>query len=270
MKEKAVFEELFEMHTGYVIDFSNGSLARFIGETVNIDIYNGLGYTEYTSKANKLRQIWNTEPDNVVGTLLSMMLSYYEDFQLKHNKLTEYQRKKIGELNLVCQRLLSNNVSVQLPKKTEETLQTLIDDINSSLARNKPALVLDRLHTFSTKLLRQICEDNGIAVKNDKGEFYPLHSLAGMLKKYYSENEVFQSKFTFMAIQNSISLFDAYNDIRNNQSYAHDNEILDTMEASFAVKSMADLVTFIDSVETYRKKLRRDAQNIENEFDIPF
>jgi ATP-dependent helicase/DNAse subunit B len=86
-----------------------------------------------------------------------------------------HQKKKIEGLNLVCQRLLSNNESVQLPQKSEESLQTLIDDINSSLARNKPELVLDRFHTFSTKLLRQICEYNGIVVKNDKGEFYPLH-----------------------------------------------------------------------------------------------
>jgi hypothetical protein len=73
-----------------------------------------------------------------------------------------------------------------------------------------------------------------------------------------------------MAIQTSISLFDAYNNIRNNQSYAHDNEILDNMEASFAVKSMANLVTFIDSVETYRKKQNKDAPNKETELDIPF
>ncbi len=270
MREKANFEELFEMSSGYVIDFSNNSFARFVGDAVNIDIYNGVGYTEYCSKANKLRQIWNNEPDNVVGTLLNELLSHYEDYQLRRNALTDYQKNKIAELRLVCQRLIGNTVSVQLPKKQEETLQILLDDINNALSRNKPTLVLDRLHTFSTKLLRQICEDNGISITNNKGEYYPLHSLAGMLKKHYEQNPIFQSPFTALVIQNSISLFDAYNGIRNNHSYAHDNEVLDTMEAAFAVKTMANLIMFIDSVETYRKKQQQSQKSTDFDFELPF
>ncbi len=261
MREKANFEELFEMGGGYVIDFSNNSFARFVGDVINIDIYNGPGYTEYCSKANKLRQIWSDEPDNVVGTLLGELISYYEDYQLRRDALTDYQKHKIEELRLVCERLLCNTASVQLPKKQEETLQTLLDDINNSLARNKPTLVLDRLHTFSTKLLRQICEDNGVSVINNKGEYYPLHSLAGMLRKHYEKNSVFQSPFTTMAIQNSI---------RNNQSYAHDNPVLDTLEANFVIKTMANLIMFIDSVETYRKKQLQTQKSAESDFELPF
>lgn len=253
-KEKAVLEELFGMRSGYVLDFSNNSFSRFVGEVINLDIYNGPGYEEYVSKANKLRQIWDTEPDSVVGVLIEALLSYFEDYQLKHNKLTEYEKKKIGEMQIVASRLKGNTPHITLPKKQEETLQTLLEDINISLSRNKPDLVLDRLHTFSTKLLRQICEDNKITTIDDKGNNLPLHSLAGMLRKKYEQDGIFQSAFTLTAIQNSISLFDKYNAVRNEQSYAHDNEILDTMEAEFAVRIMSDLISFIDKAETYRKK----------------
>ena len=75
-----------------------------------------------------------------------------------------------------------------------------------------------------------------------------------MLRKKYEQDGIFQSAFTLTAIQNSISLFDKYNAVRNEQSYAHDNEILDTMEAEFAVRIMSDLISFIDKAETYRKK----------------
>ena len=143
--------------------------------------------------------------------------------------------------------------------------------LNSALSRNKPELVLDRLHTFSTKLLRQICEDNGITTVNDKGENFPLHSLAGMLKKKYEQDELFQSSFTAAAIQNSISLFDKYNAIRNNQSYAHDNPILGTMEAEFAVRIMADVIVFLDKAETYRKQQQKSkAKEEEFDFDVLF
>ncbi|MHB1421066.1 MAG: hypothetical protein ACYCX4_16055 [Bacillota bacterium] len=46
-REKLKFEELFEMGSGYVLDFSNASFARFIGNMLNIDIYSGRGYEEY-------------------------------------------------------------------------------------------------------------------------------------------------------------------------------------------------------------------------------
>jgi len=263
--EKNIFEELFTMGGGYVMDFSNSSFARFVGNAINIDVYGGTGYTEYSSKASKLRQIWNDEPDNVVGTLMDAMLSFYEDNQLRRDALTEYQKKKISEMRIVCQRLMGGEIKISLPQKQEETLQTLLEDINNSLSRNQPTLVLDRLHTFSTKLLRQICADNGITVTDNKGDFFPLHSLAGMLKKHYEKNPIFQSTFTILAIQNSISLFDKYNGIRNNQSYAHDNDVLETLEAEFAVRAMANLITFIDRVEALRKKKENETVNLDED-----
>ena len=270
-REKSVLEELFGMASGYVMDFSNSSFSRFIGDVINIDVYDGPGYEEYSSKANKLRQIWNEEPDNVVGTLIEALLSYFEDMQLRQDKLTDYERKKIDEMRLVAARLKGSSPRIELPSKQEDSLQTLLEDINNALARNKPELVLDRLHTFSTKLLRQICTDNEITVTDDKGANLPLHSLAGMLRKKYEQDGLFQSSFTLTALQNSISLFDKYNSVRNNQSYAHDNEVLDTMEAEFAVRIMADLLTFIDKAESYRKKAQK--KTIQQTFfddELPF
>lgn len=261
-REKSVLEELFGMASGYVMDFSNSSFSRFIGDVINIDVYDGPGYEEYSSKANKLRQIWNEEPDNVVGTLIEALLSYFEDMQLRQDKLTDYERKKIDEMRLVATRLKGSSPRIELPSKQEDSLQTLLEDINNALARNKPELVLDRLHTFSTKLLRQICIDNGINVIDNKGTNLPLHSLAGMLRKKYDKDVLFQSSFTLLAIQNSISLFDKYNGVRNDQSYAHDNEVLGTMEAEFAVRIMADLLTFIDKAETYRKKNQKKSSTL--------
>lgn len=270
-REKSVLEELFGMDSGYVMNFSNGSFSRFIGDVINIDVYDGPGYEEYASKANKLRQIWNNEPDNVVGTLIEALLSYFEDMKLRGNKLTDYERKKIEEMRLVTARLKGNAPRIELPSKKEDSLQTLLEDINNALARNKPGLVLDRLHTFSTKLLRQICVDNGISVIDNKGASLPLHSLAGMLRKKYEQDGLFQSSFTLLAIQNSISLFDKYNSVRNNQSYAHDNEVLGTMEAEFAVRIMADLLTFIDKAETYRKKNQKQLRTlIDFDDELPF
>ena len=46
-REKADLEALFEMQSGYVMDFSNNSFARFVGDVINLDVYEGVGYADY-------------------------------------------------------------------------------------------------------------------------------------------------------------------------------------------------------------------------------
>ena len=91
-------EELFDMGTGYVIDFSNNSLQRFIKGIIDIDIYSDDGYKDYCSKANKLRQIFDKESNLKVVQLISELLNYYENYKFKNNKLTEYDKKKINDI----------------------------------------------------------------------------------------------------------------------------------------------------------------------------
>ena len=91
-------EELLDMKTGYVLDFSNDSFSKFVKGIINIDIYDGEGYEEYSSKANKLRQIFNTESNEKVSKLSISLLNYYEDQKLKEGKLSDYDKKKLSEI----------------------------------------------------------------------------------------------------------------------------------------------------------------------------
>ncbi len=76
--EKRVFEDLFGMASGYVLDFSNSTFAEFFRETANIDIcapkydFNG------DSKAKRLRAFWESEPDALVGKVLSGLLEVWQ------------------------------------------------------------------------------------------------------------------------------------------------------------------------------------------------
>ncbi len=264
---KLNLEKLLQMEQGYILDFSNSKFAYFISEVANIDIYKGEGYEEYQSKANKLRKLIARENDFVVGTVLYELLMYANQYLKENNHFDEGDEDKLKELLEYSKGLIDSNPAIQLPKVEEEDLQTLLDDINASLAKNQPALVLDRLHTFSTKFLRQICQQNGIEIADNNGKFYPLHSLAGMLKNYYANENKFQSEFTITAIQNNIQLFDKYNTIRNDNSYAHDNEILNNIEAEFAIRAMANVLSFIDKIE--RVNQSEDEESVNNN-DLPF
>lgn len=50
-------------------------------------------------------------------------------------------------------------------------------------------------------------------------------------------------------LKSSISILEAFNDVRNNQTLAHDNEILDHEEALLLFNSVASLVRFLKHIE---------------------
>lgn len=76
--EKRVFEDLFGMASGYVLDFSNNTFAEFFRETVNIDIYASKYAFNGDSKAKRLRAFWETEPDTLVGKVLAGLLEVWQ------------------------------------------------------------------------------------------------------------------------------------------------------------------------------------------------
>jgi len=69
-----VFEDLFGMAGGYVLDFSNSTFGEFFREIADIDIYAAKYAFNGNSKAKRLRAFWKTEPDELVGTVLCGLL----------------------------------------------------------------------------------------------------------------------------------------------------------------------------------------------------
>lgn len=273
VSDTSKMEMLFGMKTGYVMDFSNTSMQRFILNSIGLDVYGDPGYEEYSSKASKLRQVVDDEPDYRVGKLLNDLLDYYETMELgKGNYLEEIESKVVERLRAAALTLEGQQPPLVLPKPptVEEHWAVLSADIQRALVRNEPELVVDRLHTFTTKFLRALCETRGIAVVGPSGDYYPLQSLAGMLKRHYNSSAYQLTSFSKEAIQNSIILFDRFNTIRNGASYAHDNQVLDKAEAEFVIRAMANVITFMEKIalsEDEAAKLKTDPSP---EDELPF
>ena len=157
---------------------------------------------------------------------------------------------------------------LELPKTTDDTLQTLIEDIDHNIKQNTPELILDRLHTFSCRFIREVCVVNNIVVTDNKGLYYPLHSLIGMLAKQYSTYNLFESDFVITSLKSSISVFEKYNSIRNEHSYAHDNDVLNKVEAEFVIKMIANILCFVDKIEKLRKEELVTPKSVN--FPVPF
>jgi len=112
---------------------------------------------------------------------------------------------------------------------------------------------LTRICRFATQFIRDICQSHGISTTDDKGINYSLGGNVARLKKWYKDNNYFESEFCVIALQNTINIFAKFNEIRNEKSAAHPNPLLTKTEAEYAVKVVADTLIFIDKIEKRKK-----------------
>lgn len=107
--EKMKFEKLFDMGTGYVLDFSNASFQRFILGTVGIDIEQEKYDYRSNSKANRLRAFWDRESNSVVGDLLSKLLEYWKTKRITtKSEINKAEQTLFDECNDIVGRLIND------------------------------------------------------------------------------------------------------------------------------------------------------------------
>lgn len=87
--EKRLFEDMFGMASGYIIDketFSNSQFAEFFRDTVNINIYAAKYAFNGDSKAKRLRAFREIEPDALLGKVLSGLLEVWHYNALRNGQ----------------------------------------------------------------------------------------------------------------------------------------------------------------------------------------
>lgn len=76
--EKEILEFVFDMKSGYFLEFSNADFGRFF-QSYGVDIYFGAGYQSHgDSKANRMRAFWELEEDELVARVLFDLLDFCE------------------------------------------------------------------------------------------------------------------------------------------------------------------------------------------------
>lgn len=264
--EKAKLEKLFDMKSGYVLDFSNSSFQAFIIDSVNIDIY-GTNYGDYCSKANKLRIFWDQENNKNVAKLTKDLIEVYkltnEDISISEKYLIEDCLKIVDRLEAIP--IVENIDSIE-PLTNEKDFILVVDQIKSNIKLNKPEASIDRLHTYMIKFIRLLSKRHNI--KYDKNK--PLHSLFGEYIKKLNKNGKLKTLMTERILKNSISLLESYNKVRNNDSLAHDNPILSYDESLLILNNISNLVKFINTIENDITQII-ESDDIINDFDdMPF
>lgn len=104
--DKMRFEKLFDMGTGYVIDFSNRTFAEFILENTGIDIFSGKYDYASGSKANRLRAFWQKEENHIVSQLLLKLLEYWlAKKETNSSEVTPAEKTLYDECKKIAQNL---------------------------------------------------------------------------------------------------------------------------------------------------------------------
>lgn len=75
--DRQIIERLFNMDTGYVLNFSNKTFRQFIYDVLGIDIESGYDRSG-TSKANRLRTLFLSLSEKECGGLLLHLLNYLD------------------------------------------------------------------------------------------------------------------------------------------------------------------------------------------------
>jgi hypothetical protein len=263
--EKRNLEKLFGMWSGYVLNFSNRTFDEFVLDSTGKSIFDEKYNVGSGSKANRLRAFWSSEPNYVVGKLLSDLVTYAAELEIQPG-----QEQVLETCRRSAERLLRSTPVPELdainPNSAEQDFASLAKSIREAIEKNQPESCLDRLHTFVVKYMRVLCEKRGITVARDK----PLHSLIGEYVKRLKDQGHIESEMTERILKSSISTLEAFNRVRNDQSFAHDNPILNYDESLLIFNYVASAIRFIESLETRLGGINKQNDSAFEEDDIPF
>lgn len=250
-------EKFLEMGNGYVCDFNDRTFQNFVIEQTEIDPY-ASGYDEGgTSKANRLRTFWKRESNLIVVKLMKEMLSYWKT----QKEISGSFSNEDSVLHKICCDIVDRigneapikNVDVFSMTSSNQTTKLLSQSIKDSIKKDRPQEALDRLHAFVIQLMRELSAKHSIPHEMD----FPLHSLFGGYIKFVKEKGLIKSEMSEKILKSPISLLKAFNEVRNDMSLAHPNELLNYDECVLIFNNITNTLKFISEIE---KKIEKASQ----------
>lgn len=211
--------------------FSDRTFNDFIGEAVNIDINDQKYFENGGSKAKRLRQFIRLESNYTFGKLLSAFCDYWlakvhtGEIDPIHDENLYKECVKIAER--LKQESIVEHIDAIQPNVDDRDFKLLAKAIRESIEKNEPEAALDRLHTFTFRYLRELCDNHKITYEKADS----LNAVFGKYVKFLVDNKHIESTMSEKILKYSINIMESFNDIRNNRSFAHDNSVLNYHES---------------------------------------
>lgn len=241
--EKRKLERTLRMGDGYILNFSNKTFDEFMNETLGIEIYDEKYYGHSGSKASRMRAFWDLEPNYRVAQMLEALLNDWNEYAgFGAESPDEYFMKVLRRLK---ESAPVPDISVIQPNAEEKGFEALAKAVREAIEKNEPEAGLDRLHTYLVKYFRNLCAKHGVTASKEK----PLHSLVGEYIKAIKAKGLIESEITERILKSTISVMEAFNKIRNDHSFAHDNAVLNYHESLLIYGHVTSSIRFIETIE---------------------
>lgn len=115
--EKQTLEKLFQMGSGYVLNFSDRTMGEFFRDDVGLDIFAKKYNYGSGSKANRIRGLWLKADDKTVAETILKLIEYIESqILLGCLKREDFPVELVQAGRNVAENLLGRKV---VPKKTQ-------------------------------------------------------------------------------------------------------------------------------------------------------
>ena len=252
-RERVALEKLFCMGSGAVLRFDHRTLREFVDDAVKKDLHDPAYSVNGDSKAKLLRQFWKVEPDHIVGRLIRELTD-------QAARLSRADPLLVATGYAVADRLLRmssvDDIDAIVPLDDGRTFEALATGVREAIENNKPETGLDRLHTYLIKYLRTRCAEAGLPADSDKP---PV--LFNSYVRYLGAAGFIKSSMTERIFNATRQTLDAFNDVRNSKSLAHDNEILGRDEALFIYSHICAVIRLLQSVD--KAKLEQEEEPVE-------
>lgn len=173
------------------------------------------------------------------------ILSVYRDF-IPAN--VGYDLKKvIFTVDMTIQPLQQEHIMLleNLDVFEAATLKVLSDEMIKSFKLEQYDVALDRLHTFTHRFIRELCEKHELSYTKEDG----IQSLLSKYTRHLTDKELIQSEMTVTILKSNISVLNNFNQVRNNQTLAHDNTLLNQSESQLITSTILFILTFIRNLE---------------------
>jgi hypothetical protein len=245
--DMAFLDAVLEMGSGYVLNFSDRTFAHFFADDLGVDIDAPQFAVNGGSKGKRLRTYLQSAPPERAAAALEALWKYRADMLSMFSKpepLPQAQdryHRIISELRAGASLAKTDG----LEKFTHnETLHELIAAIERDVQANKPEAALDRLHTYCMKKFAHL-----LSLRGEQSN--PNESLNSRAARYFNpiRKAGGMRPISEKIVKSTVDIFELFNGIRNNASFAHDSQLVDPHEARFIFEAVINLLRFVKSIE---------------------
>jgi len=240
-------DQVLEMTQGYVLDFSDKTFNDFVRRRFGIDATAPTYTVDGTSKAKRLRALLRSLVPGAQAEMLRIFWDYRQQASNRGQFSTLEPHIEADFMAMIAKLEGTHQpIDLEIVEKFSDdpTLGELVEAIQREIQANKPHAALDRLHTYAMKKFSDLLARDGVHV----GQNDALHARAGRyINNLRQASHI--SEYSAKIAKSAVQVMEQFNQVRNNQSLAHDNEMLSLAEGRYVFETVLSLLRFIKALD---------------------